>query len=107
MIASDLRQAIELLPDEIYTYGSPMAGHATKYAAEALMARVWLFYTGRYDQESLPEVTKAEVIGWIDDCVENSGLTWFPISVICGLTRIATPMTTIRICVTTTLLTTS
>ena len=73
LIAADLRQAIELLPDEIYTYGSPMAGHATKYAAEALMARVWLFYTGRYDQESLPEVTKAEVIGWIDDCVNNSG----------------------------------
>lgn len=73
LIASDLRQAIELLPDEIYTYGSPMAGHATKYAAEALMARVWLFYTGRYAQETLPEVTKAEVVSWLEDCINNSG----------------------------------
>ena len=73
LIAADLRQAIELLPNEIYTYGSPMAGHATKYAAEAMMARVWLFYTGRYAKETLPEVTKSEVIAWIDDCVTNSG----------------------------------
>ena len=73
LIAADLRQAIELMPDAIYTYGSPMAGHATKYAAEAMMARVWLFYTGRYAQETLPGVTKSEVIAWIDDCVTNSG----------------------------------
>lgn len=73
-IASDLKNAIELMPDRIYLDGSPMVGHATKYAAEALMARVFLFYTGRYDKTELPDgITKAQVIEWIDDCVNNSG----------------------------------
>jgi len=74
LIASDLKSAIELMPDAIYLYGSDMAGHATKYAAEAMMARVFLFYTGRYAQSELPGgITKSQVIGWIDDCVANSG----------------------------------
>ena len=33
VIESDLLQAISLMPDKIYTAGSPMTGHATKYAA--------------------------------------------------------------------------
>ncbi len=32
------------------------------------------FYTGRYDKTELPDgITKAQVIEWIDDCVNNSG----------------------------------
>lgn len=78
-IASDLKNAIELMPDRIYLDGSAMAGHATKYAAEAMMARVFLFYTGRYGKEELPGgITKAQVIGWIDDCVDNSGHDLLP-----------------------------
>lgn len=74
VIANDLKQAIELLPAKNYFAGSNMTGHATKYAAEAFMARVFLFYTGRYAQETLPNgTTKSEVIAWIDDCVNNSG----------------------------------
>jgi len=72
-IASDLKNAIELLPNRIYLDGSPMVGHATRAAAQALMARVFLFYTGRYAKAELPGVTKAQVIAWIDDCVNNSG----------------------------------
>jgi hypothetical protein len=75
-IASDLKNAIDLLPAKIYTYGSDMAGHTNKYAAEAYMARVFLFYTGRYAKTELPgetPVSKADVIKWIDDCVNNSG----------------------------------
>lgn len=74
LIASDLKNAIELLPDQIYLDGSDLAGHATKYAAEAMMARVFLFYTGRYAKSELPGgITKEQVITWIDDCVNNSG----------------------------------
>lgn len=74
LIASDLKNAIELLPDRIYSANSAMDGHVTKYAAEALMARIFLFYTGRYAKTELPGgITKQQVIGWIDDCVENSG----------------------------------
>jgi len=73
-IASDLKNAIEMMPNQIYLANDPLAGHATKYAAEALMARVFLFYTGRYGKTELPGgITKAQVISWIDDCVNNSG----------------------------------
>jgi len=75
-IGYDLQQAISLLPSVPYT--STVAGHATKWAAEALAARVFLFYTGYYNQDSLPvagggEITKAQVIGWLDDCIAESG----------------------------------
>lgn len=74
LIAADLKNAIEMMPDKIYPAGSEMAGHTTKYAAEALMARVFLFYTGRYAKQELPGgISKSQVIGWIDDCVNNSG----------------------------------
>lgn len=74
LIANDLKKAIEMMPAKIYPNGSPMAGHATKAAAQALMARVFLFYTGRYAKTDLPgNITKAQVISWIDDCVHNSG----------------------------------
>jgi hypothetical protein len=58
-------------------------GHATKWAAEGLMARAFLFYTGYYRKEALPlaeggSVSKAEVTGWIDDCVANSGHNLIP-----------------------------
>ncbi|MFV0376781.1 MAG: RagB/SusD family nutrient uptake outer membrane protein [Mangrovibacterium sp.] len=80
-IASDLKNAIELMYDEAYT--SVESGHATKWAAEALMARVFLFYTGYYGETELPllgddgtitgTITKSEVIAWLEDCITNSG----------------------------------
>lgn len=76
-IAYDLQQAINLMPSSPYT--SVMSGHATKWAAQALMARVFLFYTGYYNKTDLPVandggvVNKAQVITWIDECVNNSG----------------------------------
>jgi len=77
-IASDLKTAIDLMPAKPYT--SVEAGHATKWAAEALMARVYLFYTGFYKKDALPlvdktTVTKAQVIAWLEDCIKNSGHT--------------------------------
>lgn len=51
-----------------------MTGHATKYAAEAMLARVFLFYTGRYGKDTLPGgTTKAEVVKHLEDCINNSG----------------------------------
>lgn len=76
-IASDLKLAISLMSDKPYN-AYVESGHATKWAAEALMARVFLFYTGFYETASLPladggQVSKEDVIAWIDDCVANSG----------------------------------
>lgn len=74
LIANDLKDAITLLPPVIYTYGSTETGHATKAAAEALQARVFLFYTGRYGKETLPNgTTKDQVIKDLENCINNSG----------------------------------
>jgi len=80
-IISDLKQAITLMPS--HPMGWLDAGHADRWAAEALMARAWLFYTGFYqkDAATLPDgstVAKSDVSGWIDDCVNNSGYSLVP-----------------------------
>lgn len=78
-IAADLLKAIEMLPAIKWTAGVGTDGHATKWAAEAMLARVFLFYTGYYNAESITlpgeggTLTKAQVISYIDDCVSNSG----------------------------------
>lgn len=76
LIAQDLKNAIDMLPSSHYS--ETTAGHATKWAAEALMARVFLFYTGYYKQSTLPlpeggNISKTEVIKWLEDCITNSG----------------------------------
>lgn len=76
-IAYDLQQAISLMPATSYT--NVEAGHATRWAAQALAARVFLFYTGYYGASTLPvaneggEIDKAQVITWLEDCINNSG----------------------------------
>ncbi len=75
-IATDLQTAISLMASTPYT--SIASGHATKWAAQALMARVFLFYTGYYQTSELPlidggSISKTEVISWLDDCIQNSG----------------------------------
>ena len=75
-IAADLKSAIEKLPD--IPYSTSDIGRATKWAAQGMLARVFLFYTGVYKKTEivLPEsgtLTKAEVINNVDYCIENSG----------------------------------
>lgn len=75
-ITSDLKDAISLFSSLPYPeYG---IGHASKWASQALMARVFLFYTGFYNKSALPtvdegSVTKQEVVAWLEDCINNSG----------------------------------
>jgi hypothetical protein len=75
-IASDLKHAIELGPSLKYPdFGD---GRASKWAAEGLMARVWLFYTGFYKKSELPlaeggSISKSQVASWLEDCIKNSG----------------------------------
>lgn len=75
-MASDLKKAIELLP--AVAYSSTEDGRVTKWAAQALMARVWLFYTGFYQQTSLPlveggNISKQDVITALGNCITASG----------------------------------
>lgn len=76
LIASDLMKAIELMPST--KYNQVVAGHATKWAAQALLARVFLFYTGYYQKADLPlaeggSLSKATVIQQLENCILNSG----------------------------------
>ncbi len=83
-IASDMKKAIELLPSTPYQdIAVERLGHATKWAAETMMARIFLFYTGYYEQTELPlseggSVSKDQVIGWLEDCINNSGHDLLP-----------------------------
>jgi hypothetical protein len=75
-IGSDLKNAISLMPSK--KYDAVEAGHATRWAAESLLARVWLFYTGFYIKEAMPSadggtIPRDEVIGYLEDCITNSG----------------------------------
>jgi len=77
-IASDLKAAVSLLPNK--PYSNTTEGHVTRWAAQAMMARVWLFYTGFYQKADLPlaeggSVTKQEVITMLGECISNSGHT--------------------------------
>ena len=89
----DLRDAADMMPAV-----RKSDGHVDKYAAEALLARIWLFYTGMYGNGTdlaaltstsynplssvdLPDgstMTKADVIKYVDDCVNNSGYDLVP-----------------------------
>lgn len=78
-IASDLLAAIEKIPAvNVTEMARKDNGRMTRWAAEALLARVWLFYTGYYNKTSLPtadggEVTLQQVQAYVDDCIANSG----------------------------------
>lgn len=76
-IAADLKASIALLAASAASYSAiPAAeyGRVTKWAAEALLGRVFLYYTGYYGKTDLAGVyTKQQVITAIEDVITNSG----------------------------------
>ncbi len=81
-IALDLKTAIELMPSTPFSSTNAdfvaRDGHATKWAAQGLLGRVFLYYTGLYGQSSiaLPDgttLTAADVVDELDDCIARSG----------------------------------
>lgn len=73
LITSDLKKAIELMPAEYgYSKDAGHSGRATKYAAEAVLARIWMFYTGFYKKTDMFGVSKADVIAYLKDVRDNS-----------------------------------
>jgi hypothetical protein len=74
LIAEDLTFAVANLPAEVYASQSPGDhGRVTKWAAQAMLARVFLFYTGYYDKADLAGVTKQQVLDNLEDLILNSG----------------------------------
>ncbi len=74
LIFEDLKFAAANIPGSAYngTNLDTNDGRMSKYAAEALLARAYLFYTGYYGEES-EACTKQEAIDAINDVVENGG----------------------------------
>ena len=72
-ITEDLLEAIKLMPAKYgYTLSDGLAGRATKYAAEAVLARVWMFYTGFYNKSDMFGVSKSDIINYLKDVRDNS-----------------------------------
>ncbi|MCD8387166.1 MAG: RagB/SusD family nutrient uptake outer membrane protein [Bacteroidales bacterium] len=73
-IFDDLKFAIENIPADAYpkSQASSNDGHVTKFAAEAILARAYLFYSGYYGQEPT-NCTKAEALAACEDVIANSG----------------------------------
>ena len=72
VIFSDLLYAVNNIPASAYPKSAAASndGHITKYAASALLARVYLFYTGYYGKEPQVEgVTKSTVLQGLEDFI--------------------------------------
>lgn len=75
LIANDLKFASDNLNNDNYSQaGNANYGRITKWAAEAYLARTFLFYTDYYKKTDLAGViTKAQAVTYINDVVNNSG----------------------------------
>lgn len=73
LIVEDLRFAAANIPASAYPKANAAQndGRVTPFAAKALLARVYLFYTGYYGQDDLG-VTKAEVLQGLEDVVASN-----------------------------------
>ena len=77
-IAKDLVEAIEVLPESIPESEN---GRVTKWAAEGLLARVYLFYNGVYGadlQAGNVTVDKAKALSYLEDLIANSNHELLP-----------------------------
>lgn len=75
VIAEDLKFAADNLPEVSYA-NQPVAEHGrvTKWAASALLARVYLFYTGYYEKADLVGVvTKSQALDYLENTITKSG----------------------------------
>ncbi len=72
LIVEDLLFAATHIPADAYpkAKASENDGRVTSYAAKALLARVYLFYTGYYGVDDLG-VTKAEVLQGLEDVISS------------------------------------
>ena len=84
-VASDLYVATKIMPPYKYDgWNTLKFGQASRWAAEALLARAYLYYTGFFNASSMPmneteefpgvtEVTKDYVVECVNDIINNSG----------------------------------
>jgi hypothetical protein len=75
LIAADLQFAAANLPATGYGAQDPSThGRVTKWAAESLLGRVFLYYTGYYSKPDLAgAVSKAQALAYLEDVISNGG----------------------------------
>ena len=73
-IFEDLKYASENIPADAFPVANNSSndGRISKYAAEALLARVYLYYTGYYGEEN-EACTKQDAIDALEDVIDNGG----------------------------------
>ncbi len=76
LIVSDLKFAAANIPETAYPKSAAATndGRATTFAAKALLARVYLFYSGYYGSEDIG-VSKAEALSGLEDVISSGQFT--------------------------------
>ena len=79
VIVADLKFAAANIPANAYPKAQAATndGRVTRYAAESLLARVYLFYTGYYAKDDLG-VTKQEVLAGLEDVIGSNEFDLLP-----------------------------
>ncbi len=75
-IVEDMKYAVANIPADA-NLGKENNGRITKYAMEAMLARVYLYYTGYYGKE-LANLTRQEVLDGLDDIVKSGNYSLIP-----------------------------
>lgn len=81
IIAGDLKFAAENISYPAYSaeWAASNDGRATQWAAKAMLARVYLFYTGYYGASDLVGIVdKAYVLQGLEDVISNGGFSLIP-----------------------------
>jgi len=73
-IFEDLKYAAANIPADAFPVANNSSndGRISKYAAEAMLARVYLYYTGYYGEEN-EACTKQDAIDALEDVIDNGG----------------------------------
>lgn len=73
LIFEDLKYAMQNIPADAYPKANAATndGHITRYAAAALFARAYLFYTGYYGSEPVG-ATKAEALAALEEIISSN-----------------------------------
>ena len=80
LIFDDLKYAAENIPADAYPKASSSTndGRITKYAAEAMIARAYLFYSGVYGKEPAG-MTKADALKGLEDIISSGEYDLIPL----------------------------
>ena len=79
LIVEDLKYAIENIPADAYPKANAATneGHVTKYGAQGILARVYLYYTGYYGKD-LAGVTKDYVLSGLEEVIASNEYELIP-----------------------------